>query len=162
MPEIAPKATISKKNTPKALTGKQETAAVLVSEDRLTDQQIADSLEICRRTLARWKRNQAFRERVLEIGRELSQRALKLVIGGQERRIAAHEAGFGADAEIRRLEARLDRQALSRASSAAFQRHLPEPEPAPRDLFEDYCYGPRREPQCLSSNLMHEHRTRFG
>lgn len=45
-------------------TGRRERAALLVAQDELSDQAIADSLGIAERTLERWKRNPVFAERV--------------------------------------------------------------------------------------------------
>jgi putative insertion element HTH domain-containing protein len=52
-------------------TSKRERAAALVAEDRLTDEDIADELEITRRTLANWKKTPTFQARVDEIVEEV-------------------------------------------------------------------------------------------
>ena len=62
-------------------------AAQLVAEDELTDEQIAEKLEISRSTLARWKRNEKFQARVAKIADHFAERALQHGIARKEKRV---------------------------------------------------------------------------
>jgi len=64
-------------------TGRRERAALLVAQDELSDQAIADSLGIAERTLERWKRNPVFAERVQALIEQI--RAAILVEGIADR-----------------------------------------------------------------------------
>lgn len=70
------------------LTGRQERAAVLVAEDYLTDEEIAEQIQLERRTLARWKLQPEFRARVDEITQEMATFARRRGIARRERRLA--------------------------------------------------------------------------
>jgi putative insertion element HTH domain-containing protein len=67
---------------------RQEKAAILVAEDYRTDEQIAQSLGVTRKTLGVWKKKPAFKARVEEIAAELCEKALKEGISRRERRLA--------------------------------------------------------------------------
>lgn len=49
------------------LSAKQEAAALLLADDKLSDELIADEVKVDRRTLARWKKIDAFAARVDEL-----------------------------------------------------------------------------------------------
>jgi len=70
------------------LTGRQEKAAVLVAEDYRSDEQIAAKVGVSKRTLAFWKRQPQFVERVDGIVRELAAMARRRGIARRERRLA--------------------------------------------------------------------------
>lgn len=74
------------------LTGRQESAAVLLAEDHLTDEEIAQKIGITRRTLAKWKVLPVFSARVHEIGADLASRARNRGIARRERRLATLQA----------------------------------------------------------------------
>ena len=139
-------------------TAKLERAALLLAEDRLTDKEIADSLGISRRQLARWKTRPAFMNRVAIVAKVLAKVALKRAITEQDRRVSAHER------EIRAIQERLDSEALQGAvepSQWPFRLAKESPDAAARDAaFERYCYGEKREPTCLSFEPLHRHSTR--
>jgi hypothetical protein len=63
-------------------------AAQLLAEDELTDEEIGQAVGICRRQLARWKRNPAFHARVADIRRHLAAYSLDIAIPKRRRRIA--------------------------------------------------------------------------
>jgi len=67
---------------------RQEKAAILVAEDYQTDEQIAESIGITRKTLFVWKKKPGFAARVEEIAVLLSEQALKQGISRRERRLA--------------------------------------------------------------------------
>jgi hypothetical protein len=73
---------------PARLTEKQELAANLVSEDRLTDEQIAEELGIDRRTLTRWKDIPEFSARVQAISEAFAQRVMSRGIARRVHRVA--------------------------------------------------------------------------
>src|SRR5258706_9958014 len=58
---------VESKGYMKLRTAKREEGAQLVSEDRLTDAQIAEKIGISRQQLTRWKANKAFAARVEEL-----------------------------------------------------------------------------------------------
>jgi hypothetical protein len=68
-------------------TKKREKAAQLVAEDRLSDEKIAEQVEISKRTLERWKANPGFMARVEEIASAYAKRALRHGIARKERRV---------------------------------------------------------------------------
>lgn len=72
----------------KLRNAKHEEAAQLVSEDRLTDLQIAEKVGISRQQLTRWKRGKAFAARVEELTAIWSERALKYGLARRERRVS--------------------------------------------------------------------------
>lgn len=67
---------------------KHEEAAQLVSEDRLTDLQIAEKVGISRQQLTRWKRGKAFAARVEGLTAIWTERALKYGLARREKRVA--------------------------------------------------------------------------
>ncbi len=69
-------------------TKKRDKAALLVAEDRYSDEKIAADIGIGRRTLARWKKDEAFSARVREIAADYSQRVFKQGLARRERRLA--------------------------------------------------------------------------
>jgi hypothetical protein len=73
------------------LNAKKERAAILVSEDRLIDQQIAETIGISRQQLVRWKAHPVFAARVAELTRIWTDRALKFGLARRERRLAVLE-----------------------------------------------------------------------
>jgi len=70
------------------LRTRQEKAAILVAEDFQTDEQIAHSIGITRKTLHTWKKKPGFAARVQEIAAEMCDKALKEGISRRERRLA--------------------------------------------------------------------------
>jgi len=68
--------------------GEREEAAVLLAEDQLSDQKIADKLNICRRTLQKWKSHPDFRERINENAKRIGNVALGRAIAKRGRRVA--------------------------------------------------------------------------
>jgi hypothetical protein len=70
------------------LGAKRETAAQLVAEDRLTDEKIAESLGVSRKTLHVWKQHPAFSARVTELESIWTNRALKNNLARREYRLA--------------------------------------------------------------------------
>ena len=71
------------------LTIRQEKAAMLVAEDQLTDEEIAHECAITRRTLATWKTQQLFIDRVRTAGAELTEAAMRHGVARRDRRLAA-------------------------------------------------------------------------
>jgi hypothetical protein len=69
-------------------TKKREKAAQLIAEDQLSDEAIAAEVGIGRRTLARWKSDPLFQQRVQEIADAYAQKALRHRIARKECRIA--------------------------------------------------------------------------
>jgi hypothetical protein len=67
---------------------KHEEAAQLVSEDRLTDDQIAEKAGVTRKCLHQWKRRKAFAARVEELTAIWTERALRYGLAKRERRLA--------------------------------------------------------------------------
>ena len=67
---------------------KHEESARLVSEDRLTDEQIAEKAGVTRKCLHQWKRRKAFAARVEELTRIWADRALKYGLARREKRVA--------------------------------------------------------------------------
>lgn len=66
---------------------KHEEAAQLVSEDRLTDEQIAEKVGITRKCLWQWRKRKAFAARVDELTRIWTDRALKYGLARREKRV---------------------------------------------------------------------------
>ncbi len=64
-------------------------AAQLIAEDELTDQEIADKVDVRRDTVWRWKKRVEFATRVKEIAAELGDVALRKAIGRRSRRVDA-------------------------------------------------------------------------
>lgn len=73
-----------------AFSAEKERAALMVAEDRLTDELIAGDLGIDRSTLHRWKTDPAFSARVDEIKRELREKIVALGIAERQNRIDAY------------------------------------------------------------------------
>ena len=69
-------------------TKKREKAAQLVAEDCLSDEKIAEEVEIGRRTLARWKTETRFIARIEAIASAYAKRVLSRGIARKERRVA--------------------------------------------------------------------------
>jgi len=67
---------------------RQERAAILVAEDYQTDEQIAHSIGISRKTLFTWKKKPSFQARVDELGAIMAEQALKQGISRRERRLS--------------------------------------------------------------------------
>lgn len=67
---------------------KRNKAAQLVAEDELTDQQIADAIDVGRKTLARWKTEPLFRDRVKEIVQQMADAFLAKGIRLRENRLS--------------------------------------------------------------------------
>jgi len=65
----------------------RERAATLVAQDELTDQEIAEAVGIGRRTLATWKRQPAFQERVQSLVAEFRELARQQALGTVEGRL---------------------------------------------------------------------------
>lgn len=73
-------------------SGKRERAAILLAEDQLSDQQIANSIGVSRQSIVRWKKNKRFAERVAELNEIMCEQALKHGIARRETRVAVqHE-----------------------------------------------------------------------
>lgn len=70
------------------LTGRQEQAAVLLAEDRYSDEQIAGKVGVTRRSLAKWKLQPPFAARVREVTDKLAVIARRHGIARRERRLA--------------------------------------------------------------------------
>src|ERR1700688_3816836 len=66
---------------------KHERAALLLSEDKLTDAQIAETVGVTLRTIARWKLKEAFLARVDELTQAWADRALEHGLARRSRRI---------------------------------------------------------------------------
>ncbi|HET9532668.1 MAG TPA: phBC6A51 family helix-turn-helix protein [Blastocatellia bacterium] len=75
--------------TRNSLSAKQEQAAFLVADDKLSDEAIAAKLDIGRTTLHRWKSLPEFKARVAQILKEVRQRLKAKGIAAKENRIAA-------------------------------------------------------------------------
>ncbi|MFI5095172.1 MAG: phBC6A51 family helix-turn-helix protein [Candidatus Acidiferrales bacterium] len=75
----------------KLRTAKRERAAMMLSEDRKTDAEIAESVGITRKTLHKWKQRPEFSARVEDLTRIWSERALKKGLARRERRLAVLE-----------------------------------------------------------------------
>jgi hypothetical protein len=79
-----------------------ERAALLVAEDKLTDDQIAAEVGIARRNLTRWKTKPAFAARVNELRAAMRKRIERVAIADQAERVKAldhrwHRLGEGLD-----------------------------------------------------------------
>jgi|SRR5579872_1749843 len=70
---------------------KQEQAAVLVAEDELSDEAIAERVGISRMTLHRWKRDAAFQQRVTEILASFGLSLQRYSIARKDKRMAAYQ-----------------------------------------------------------------------
>jgi hypothetical protein len=70
------------------LTAKHQTAAVLVAEDRLTDEQIASEVRVHRATLAKWKQQPEFIASVSGHTSRLTEQALECGIARREVRLS--------------------------------------------------------------------------
>lgn len=66
----------------------KERAAVLVAEDELSDERIAEECGVHRRTLARWKEHAEFRDRVGEHVEETRRAMARLAIAKRHKRVA--------------------------------------------------------------------------
>jgi hypothetical protein len=64
------------------------TAAALLADDNLTDEQIAEQAGISRRTLARWKDHPEFVAQVQQVVGQLERAALRLAIAQRRKRVA--------------------------------------------------------------------------
>jgi hypothetical protein len=71
------------------LSGKKEDAAMALAEDRETDRELAERLDINRTTLHRWKQEPAFRERVAFLRAEIREVVRRRGIASVERRVDA-------------------------------------------------------------------------
>jgi hypothetical protein len=69
-------------------TKKRERAAHLIADDCLSDEKIAEQVEISRSTLARWKSDPGFVTRVEAIASAYAKRVLNRGIARKERRVA--------------------------------------------------------------------------
>jgi hypothetical protein len=65
----------------------REKAAQLVAEDACTDNKIAELVGVSKRTLERWKRDNAFKTRVDAISEAFAERALKHRLARRDRRL---------------------------------------------------------------------------
>lgn len=72
---------------PKRLPKKKSKAAILVAEDRKTDEEIAASCKITRRTLARWKLEPLFDARVTALQEQFAEQIAKIGISRREVRV---------------------------------------------------------------------------
>jgi len=72
-------------------TAQKRKAVVLLAEDELTDEEIAASIGVHRRTMATWKRHPSFCAAVDEMAVELGSLAQRKAIGHRARRIQALE-----------------------------------------------------------------------
>lgn len=72
----------------KLKTSKRERAAILVSEDRLIDLEIAESVGITRKTLHKWKQRPDFSARVAELTQIWTDRAMRYGLARREKRLA--------------------------------------------------------------------------
>ena len=102
------------KATPWTWTRPRKRAAVLLAEDALTDQQIADTLGIDRATLHHWKKRPEFAAAVRRLADELGEVARRHAIGRKTRRLQALDARWHA----------LQRLIAERAADPALQ-HVP-------------------------------------
>lgn len=71
------------------VTGKKARAAVLLAEDELTDEQIADEVGVTRRQLARWKHDPEFNALIGDHVGQLQATALKFSIAKKHKRMEA-------------------------------------------------------------------------
>lgn len=69
----------------------REQAAILLAEGRVSDQKIADSVGVSRRSLERWKNEPEFDARVSQIADELCARAKKFAIARVEGRMIVRQ-----------------------------------------------------------------------
>ncbi|HLJ66616.1 MAG TPA: phBC6A51 family helix-turn-helix protein [Chloroflexota bacterium] len=83
---------------------KQEQAAVLVAEDELSDEAIAERVGVSRMTLHRWKRDAAFQRRVTEIVASFGLSLQRFAIARKDKRMAAYQNRW--DRMKRLMEAR--------------------------------------------------------
>lgn len=91
--------------TPWEWTEARLLAAQLVAEDRLTDREIAATVEVHRKTLWLWQQREEFRVRVSEIRAALRESILTEGIAARDRRVAAY------DRRWRKMEAVIDARA---------------------------------------------------
>lgn len=75
------------KTSPFLWTHARAEAAVLVAEDAVTDEEIAATVGVSRRTLTTWKQHPAFRERVAEKVAELDAAVSRFVIAKRRERV---------------------------------------------------------------------------
>lgn len=73
------------------LSTKQQRAAELVADDRLTNEQIAAQVEMTRRTIDNWKTLPAFKERVQEIVLAARAEAMQHGIAVKEERVRGYQ-----------------------------------------------------------------------
>ena len=76
---------------PKSLTPKQRQAAILLAEDELTDQAIADQLGVTKRTIATWKTIPEIKDQIASYVDELEDLALSRSFARKSRRLARYE-----------------------------------------------------------------------
>ena len=74
--------------TKETWTARHDEAALLVAEDKLTDQKIAEKLDISKRTLEDWKKDPYFQERLDEVIAEIRAALMKRGIARLDRRVA--------------------------------------------------------------------------
>lgn len=70
-------------------TGRREEAALLVAEDNLSDERIAERLSITRQGLVKWKRHPAFQERVKAVRDEIRAAVVARGIADKQNRVDA-------------------------------------------------------------------------
>src|SRR5258708_39079574 len=66
---------------------KKEEAAVLLAEDHLSDDRIAELVGVSRKTIQRWKQTSAFSRRVRQVVGVFAERALEHGLARRERRL---------------------------------------------------------------------------
>lgn len=117
-----------------ALTKTQETAAVLVADDKLTDQEIADECKIVRATLANWKKLPAFVARVEEHQKAWREVVMSTGIADKATRLAGMNNRYGK---------------LNRVIEARAKRYSEEIDAAPLDALgsDDKETRPRIPPE---------------
>lgn len=74
---------------PAELTGRQQRAVVLVVEDRLTNEEIAERIGVARRTIERWKNQLGFQAAVKDHKRALETDLSRFDIAVKSKRMAA-------------------------------------------------------------------------
>lgn len=87
------------------LSKKQQKAAVFVSEDRKSDEEISTEVGIGRTTLVRWKKHEAFAIEVQRLRERYRDAALRRGIANLERRIDILNGDFDATEIIRQARA---------------------------------------------------------
>jgi hypothetical protein len=88
-----------------SLNGKQVQAALLVAEDELTDQQIADRLDVSQRTLERWKLKPEFQTAVKAHIDRLQTELSRYSIARKDRRVAEYNERWHLLKQVREARA---------------------------------------------------------